>query len=73
LEEIIKVRESLLDTHDYTGWMAQLASLRETVDAFFDSLKVNDDRQEIRANRLSLLGKLRIQTELIANFSKIEG
>jgi glycyl-tRNA synthetase beta chain len=73
LEEIIKVRESLLDTHDYTGWMAQLASLRETVDAFFDSLKVNDDRQEIRANRLALLGKLRIQTELIANFSKIEG
>jgi glycyl-tRNA synthetase beta chain len=73
LEEIIKVRKSLLDKHDYIGWMAQLASLREPVDSFFDSLKVNDDNKDVRANRLGLLGKLRIQTELIANFSKIEG
>jgi glycyl-tRNA synthetase beta chain len=73
LEEIIKVRKELLDAHDYTGWMAQLASLRPSVDSFFESLKVNDDNKDIRANRLGLLGKLRIQTELIANFSKIEG
>ena len=53
--------------------MAQLASLRTFVDSFFESLKVNDDNKDIRANRLGLLGKLRIQTELIANFSKIEG
>lgn len=73
LEEIIKVRKSMLDQHDYTSWMKELASLRESVDSFFEALKINDDDQKIRANRLSLLSKLRIQTELIANFSKIEG
>jgi glycyl-tRNA synthetase beta chain len=73
LEEIIKVRKPLLDSHDYTGWMAQLASLREPVDSFFDSIKVNDDNKDLRANRLGLLSKLKIQTELIGNFSKIEG
>lgn len=73
IENIIKVRKSLLDAHDYIGWMAQLASLHESVDHFFETLKVNDDNKDIRANRLGLLGKLRIQTELIANFSKIEG
>ncbi len=73
LEQIIRVRNPLLDAHDYTGWMAQLATLRAPVDSFFDSLKVNHEDKTIRANRLGLLGKLRIQTELIANFSKIEG
>lgn len=73
LEDIIKVRKSLLDAHDYTGWMAQLASLRESVDAFFDTIKVNDENKELRANRLGLLSKLRIQIEFIGNFSKIEG
>jgi glycyl-tRNA synthetase beta chain len=73
LEEIIKTRKSLLDAHDYAGWMAQLATLHSSVDAFFDALKVNHEDPAIRANRLGLLGKLRIQTELIANFSKVEG
>lgn len=73
LDRIISVRKSLLDNHDYTGWMAQLATLQAPVDAFFEKLKVNHEDRAIRANRLSLLGKLRIQTELIANFSKIEG
>ncbi|MDF3033226.1 MAG: glyS [Alphaproteobacteria bacterium] len=73
LEQIIKVRKPLLDAHDYTGWMAQLATLHSSVDSFFDAIKVNHEDKAIRANRLGLLGKLRIQTELIANFSKIEG
>lgn len=73
LEQMIRVRNPLLDAHDYKGWMAQLATLRASVDSFFDSLKVNHEDKTIRANRLGLLGKLRIQTELIANFSKIEG
>jgi len=73
LEKIIGARKILLDGHDYTGWMEQLATLRPSVDAFFDALKVNHEDRAIRANRLGLLGKIRIQTELIANFSKIEG
>jgi len=73
LEKIIEARKALLDEHHYTGWMEQLATLRPSVDAFFDALKVNHEDRAIRANRLGLLGKIRIQTELIANFSKIEG
>lgn len=73
LETILKNRDKLLDAHDYEGWLDQLATLRPYVDAFFDTLMVNDKDKEIRANRLRLLGKLRIQTEFIADFSKIEG
>lgn len=73
LEQVIKVRESLLDAHDYTGWMTQLATLHDPAASFFDALKVNHEDQAIRANRLGLLTNLKIQMELVGNFSKIEG
>lgn len=73
LEKIIEKRETLLDAHDYTGWMAQLATLRPMVDSFFDTIKVNHENKDIRANRLRLLGKLLIQMYFIGALEKIEG
>ncbi len=73
LQKIIEKRNALLDAHDYTGWMAELATLRPVVDSFFDSIKVNHENEDIRANRLRLLGRLLIQMYFIGGLDKIEG
>ena len=73
LQKIIEKRNELLDNHDYTGWMAELATLRPVVDSFFDSIKVNHENEDIRANRLRLLGTLLIQMYFIGGLDKIEG
>lgn len=67
-----KVKD-LLGKEDFTGAMAALAELRLPVDAFFDKIMVNAPEADIRANRLSLLSRLRDTMNAIADFSKIEG
>ena len=49
-----RVRE-LLKARDYTTAMTSLAGLREGVDDFFDNVKVMDDDERLRKNRLALL------------------
>lgn len=58
---------------DYKGAMAELATLRAPVDAFFEAVLVNDPEQAIRANRLNLLARLRNTMHLVADFSKVAG
>lgn len=58
---------------DFAGAMSAIAKLRPTVDAFFDKVKVNDDDQAVRENRLKLLNEIREATRAVADFSKIEG
>jgi glycyl-tRNA synthetase beta chain len=58
---------------DYKGAMAELASLRAPVDAFFTSVLVNDADPAVRANRLNLLARLRDTMHLVADFSKVAG
>ncbi|MGV8832333.1 MAG: glycine--tRNA ligase subunit beta [Devosia sp.] len=58
---------------DYKGAMAELASLRAPVDAFFTAVMVNDDDAAVRANRLNLLARLRDTMHLVADFSKVAG
>ncbi|MBB2494299.1 glycine--tRNA ligase subunit beta [Aquipseudomonas ullengensis] len=43
----------------YREALAQLASLREPVDAYFDAVMVNADDAAVRANRYALLNQLR--------------
>lgn len=43
----------------YREALAQLASLREPVDAYFDAVMVNAEDEAVRANRLALLNQLR--------------
>ncbi|WP_374322614.1 glycine--tRNA ligase subunit beta [Aquipseudomonas alcaligenes] len=43
----------------YRDALAQLASLREPVDAYFDAVMVNAEDAAVRANRLALLNQLR--------------
>ncbi len=49
-----RVKE-MLKKGDYTSAMKSLAGLRESVDAFFDTVKVMDDDKKVRYNRLALL------------------
>ncbi|QEX16028.1 glycine--tRNA ligase beta subunit [Hypericibacter terrae] len=58
---------------DFTGAMAAMSSLRSPVDAFFDTVTVNDANPDLRANRLRLLSRIRATLGLVADFSKIEG
>jgi glycyl-tRNA synthetase beta chain len=62
-----------LATEDFLAAMAQLASLRAPVDAFFDQVVVNDADPQLRANRLRLLNTLCAAMDAVADVSKIEG
>ncbi len=53
--------------------MAALATLRAPIDAFFDSVTVNDADPTKRAARLSLLANFRDAVHQVADFSRIEG
>jgi glycyl-tRNA synthetase beta chain len=48
-----------LARRDYPGVLRALATLREPVDGFFDSVLVMADDPELRRNRLALLARLR--------------
>ncbi|HYE35365.1 glycine--tRNA ligase subunit beta [Methylocaldum sp.] len=63
----------LLHERDYTGALCRLAQLRETVDAFFDSVMVMTEDAELRRNRLGLLGIVEGLFLNIADISKLQG
>ena len=48
----------MLEAGEYTGALATLAGLRDHVDRFFDTVKVMDDDEALRGNRLALLARL---------------
>ncbi|MHA6491785.1 glycine--tRNA ligase subunit beta [Pseudomonas borbori] len=51
--------QPLAQARQYNLALAQLASLREPVDAFFEAVMVNAEDPTVRANRYALLAKLR--------------
>lgn len=71
IQELIQNKDFLKGSF-FTA-VEKLAELRQPVDEFFDKVKVNDPRDEIRENRLKLLALLRKTMHQIADFSKIEG
>ena len=58
---------------EFGAAMGALASLRGPIDAFFDTVTVNDPLEDKRAARLSLLARFRSAVHQVADFSKIEG
>jgi glycyl-tRNA synthetase beta chain len=62
-----------VQTEDFEGAMAALASLRAPIDAFFEGVMVNDPDPDKRAFRLGLLARFRDAVHRVADFSKIEG
>ncbi|MES2097381.1 MAG: glycine--tRNA ligase subunit beta [Pseudomonadota bacterium] len=58
---------------DFEAAMAALATLRAPIDAFFESVTVNDPDPDKRTARLALLARVRDAVHTVADFSKIEG
>ncbi len=71
--EAATVAKKAVGLEDFEGAMKAIAKLRAPVDAFFEKVKVNDADPAIRANRLTLLNRIRAATAEVADFSKIEG
>ncbi len=60
-----------LATGDFTALMAQIASLREPMDKFFEDVLVDDPDPEIKAARIALLTRVSRIFEQVADFSRI--
>jgi glycyl-tRNA synthetase beta chain len=58
---------------DFEGAMAALATLRAPIDAFFETVIVNDSDPIKRSARLALLARVRAAVHGVADFSKITG
>jgi glycyl-tRNA synthetase beta chain len=56
---------------DYRGKLERIASLRPTLDRFFDKILVNAPNPAVRRNRLTLLHAMMAEFSTIADFSEI--
>jgi len=63
--------DTALAAGDYAGSLRALASLRAPVDAFFETVMVNDDDPALRANRLALLARLHAAMNRVADLSRL--
>ena len=74
-----QINKTITPAHDalmhekFEKAMARMATLREPVDAFFDSVTVNCEDPALRRNRLLMLSRIRATLDVVADFSKIEG
>jgi glycyl-tRNA synthetase beta chain len=71
LQTARKMVAPLIEKRAYTDALQQLATLREPVDAFFDSVMVMADDAAVRHNRLTLLFELRSLFLDIADISRL--
>jgi glycyl-tRNA synthetase beta chain len=72
IDEVKREAGDAIAKENFEAAMTAMAKLRPAVDAFFDKVKVNDDKPEIRENRLKLLNEIRAATRAVADFSKIQ-
>ncbi|MPW44193.1 glycine--tRNA ligase subunit beta [Acinetobacter guerrae] len=73
LQSVTPVVQPLLEAHNYTDALSQLASLRSPIDAFFDNVMVMAEDPKLKANRLRLLAQLRGLFTAIADVSMLQG
>ncbi len=62
---------SLREQHAYREALAQIATLRPTVDAFFDKVMVLDTDETVRSSNLGLIEQVLKNFSTIADFSEI--
>ena len=73
LDQAESAADTAVKDENFEAAMAALASLRGPIDAFFDSVTVNDVDPAKREARLELLARIRRAVHRVADFSKIEG
>jgi glycyl-tRNA synthetase beta chain len=71
LSVIAPKAEEAFEGRDYETSLKVLATLKAPVDDFFDSVMVNVDDTDLRANRLGLLTKLHRAMNRVADISKL--
>ena len=64
---------SLFEAGEYHKALTQLATLRGSVDTFFDTVKVMDDDEQVRDNRLALLYRIHQLFMEAADISHLQG
>lgn len=75
-EHVISIERAvnpLLARREYTTALGHLASLREDIDRFFESVMVMAEDVDVRTNRLALLTRLRAVFVQIADLSRLPG
>lgn len=75
-EHVISIERAvnpLLARREYATALGHLASLREDIDRFFDSVMVMAEDADVRTNRLALLTRLRAVFVQIADLSHLPG
>lgn len=72
LQAISPVVTPLLQSHDYTPALTELAALRAPIDAFFDNVMVMADDAAVKQNRLRLLAELRALFISVADVSVLQ-
>ncbi|MEQ6202649.1 glycine--tRNA ligase subunit beta [Sulfitobacter sp. HNIBRBA2951] len=73
LDQADSVIAPAMVAQDFSTAMSALASLRPTLDAFFDAVQINTDNDVVRRNRLNLLGRIRTLCASIADLTRIDG
>ena len=58
---------------DFGAVMAAMAGLRAPIDAFFEAVQINTDKDIVRRNRLNLLNRIRVICLQAADLTRIEG
>jgi len=71
LQDAVRSAAPLFDSGDFAGYLKTFASLKEPVDAFFDTVMVMVEDQRLRENRLALLADLRQAMNRVADISKL--
>ena len=75
-EKINEIRKDFTvkeDKKNYENLIHQLSEVKPFTDNFFDKVKVNDENNNIKNNRLELLKMLCNTFDIFINFSKLEG
>jgi glycyl-tRNA synthetase beta chain len=72
INELNKYFMNINKDEDYTETLTNLAGAKKVIFEFFDNVKVNDEDQNIKKNRLELLQMLCKTFDNYINFSKIE-
>ncbi|MFT4962194.1 MAG: glycyl-tRNA synthetase beta chain, partial [Paracoccaceae bacterium] len=62
-----------LEAEDFPTAMAAMAALRAPIDAFFEAVQVNTDKQTVRRNRLNMLSRIRQTCSSVADLTRIDG
>jgi glycyl-tRNA synthetase beta chain len=73
LDRVSEATARALAAEAFEDAMRTMATLRPSIDAFFDRVTVNTEDRELRENRLRLLARIQATLDSVADFTKIEG